>query len=176
MVVGTLICRTIGAVIGGRDALDCPDRVDALHGANVVGEAKLHGLGAISNRAAAYGDDEIGVGGMGLFGGSNDGLAGRVRWHRIERSYATGPKGFSNFFDLVALAVERAADHQKRAGSAQAVHLRNDRLGGGSSENHLVHGAENDTPLVHDDCPPRRFWFYYSLENNLAESMRGEEL
>jgi hypothetical protein len=28
--------------------------------------------------------------------------------------------------------------------------LRDDRLGGGVAENHLVHGAENGTPLVHD--------------------------
>ena len=43
--------------------------------------------------------------------------------------------------------------------SAQAVHLPGDRLGGRAAENNLVHGAENDTPLVHDDCPPGTFWF-----------------
>jgi hypothetical protein len=47
--------------------------------------------------------------------------------------------------------------------------LSGNRLGGGSSENHLVHGAENDTPLVHDDCPPRTFWFCCSFANSLAE-------
>ncbi len=51
----------------------------------------------------------------------------------------------------VGLPIERAADHQERAGRAQPVHLCDHRLGGGLAENHLVHGAENDTPLVHDD-------------------------
>ena len=76
---------------------------------------------------------------------------------------ATRPERFADFLDLVGVAIERAADHQERAGSAQPVHLLDDRLGGRAAENNLVHGAENDTPLVHDDCPPGTVWFCCSL-------------
>ena len=75
----------------------------------------------------------------------------------------------ADFLDLAGLPVEGAADHEKPAGSAQAVHLRDDRLGGGVAENHLVHGTENDTPLVHDACPPWTPWLCFGLEDNLAE-------
>ena len=136
------------------DAFVDSNSFDILDRANVVGETKLHGLGAVGDRAAAYRDDKIGTGRLGLLGGGNDGLTRRVRRHGIEDSHAAGAKRFSDFFDLAGLPVERAADHEKCAGSAQAVHLRDDRLGGGMAEYHLVHGAENDTPLVHDACPP----------------------
>jgi len=168
----------------GRDVLAGPDPVDILDAANVVGEADLHRLGAVGDRSPAYGDDQVGVGGARLFGGGNDGFAGRMRRHRVEGRHATRPEGLADFLDLVGLTVERAANHQEGAGQAQAVHLPGGRLGGGRSENHLVHGAENDTPLVHDDCPPRRFWFCcslfvvafcFSLGGNLADSLRGGE-
>ena len=151
------------------DAFVDSNSFDILDGANVIGEAKLHGLGAVGDRAAAYRHDKIGIGRSGLLGGSNDGLTRRVRRHRIESSHATSAKCFSNFFDLGGLPVERAADHEKPAGSAQAVHLRDDRLGSGVAENHLVHGTENDTPPVHDACPPGTLWFVLVLKHNLAE-------
>ena len=72
------------------------------------------------------------------------------------------PSACPDFLDLVGFAVERAADHQEGADCAQAVDLRHDRLGGGGPENHLVHGAENDTPLVHD-CPPGGFGLVAAL-------------
>jgi hypothetical protein len=37
--------------------------------------------------------------------------------------------------------------------------LLDDGLGSGSSEDHLVHGAKDDTPLVHDDVLPGGFGF-----------------
>jgi hypothetical protein len=131
---------------------------DILDRANVIGEAELHRLGAVGDRAAAYGNNEIGTGRFGLPGGGNDGLARGVRRHRIEGCHATRAKRFSDFLDLAGLLVERAAHHEKGADSTQAVHLRDNRLGSGVAENHLLHGAENDTPLVHD-CPPGTRWF-----------------
>ena len=86
-----------------------------------------------------------------------------MRRHRIEGRDAAGSKALADFLDLVGLAVEGAADHQKRARRAQTVHLPDHRLGGRAPENHLVHGAEYDTPLVHDDCPPRTLWPCYGL-------------
>jgi hypothetical protein len=44
------------------------------------------------------------------------------------------------------------------------------------AEYNFVHGAENDTPLVHDDCPPGTFWLCKCLANNLAEVERRWEL
>jgi len=137
-----------------RDTFVGSNSFDILDRANVIGEAELHGLGAVGDRAAAYRDDKIGIGVAGLLGGGNDGLARRVWRHRVESRHAASAKRFSDFLDLTSVAVERARDHEKCADSTQAVHLRDDRLGGGVAENHLVHGAESDTPLVHDDCPP----------------------
>jgi hypothetical protein len=77
-----------------------------------------------------------------------------MRRHRIEGSHATRSKCATNLFDFIGFAIERAADHQKHTARTQTINLTDDRLGGQSSENHLVHGAENDTPSVHDDGPP----------------------
>jgi len=153
-----------------RDALVGPDPVDILDAANIVGEADLHRLGAVGDRAAAHRDDEIGIGGAGLFGSRDHPLPRRMRPHRIESAHATRAERRSDFLDLVGFAVERAADHQKGAASAHAVHLRDHSLRGGSPENHLVHGAENDTALVHA-CPPGRIGLVMALDNNLAESV-----
>ncbi len=169
MVVGTLIWRTSRRIHVRRDALDRPDPVDGIDAADIIGEAKLHGLGAVGDRAAAHGDDEIGIGGAGLLGGGDDGLARRVRRHRIEGPGVSRPQAFADFLDLGGRAVERAADHQEGAAHAQTVDLSGDRVRGRAAENNLVHGAENDTPLVHDDCPPGTAWFCCSFANNLAE-------
>jgi len=42
--------------------------------------------------------------------------------------------------------------------------LAGDRLGGGAAENNLVHGPEDDTPGVHDDCPPDTLALFYALK------------
>ena len=145
-------------------ALDRPDAVDVLDGADIIGEAKLHGLGAVGDRAAADGDDEVGAGGARLLGGGDHGLARGVRRHRIEGRDAARPERVPDFLDLVGVAVERAADHQEGAVRAQAVHLRHDRVGGRAAEHDLVHGAENDTPLVHALVLPGRFGFIVALQ------------
>ena len=103
IVVGTLIWRTDGCIHGRRDALVGADPVDVVDAANIVGEAELHGLGAVGDRAAADGDDEIGVGGAGLLGGGDHGLARRVRRHRIEGADATRPQRLADLLDLVGL-------------------------------------------------------------------------
>ena len=103
MVVGTLIWRTEGAAQRRRDALVGADPVDIFDAADIVGEANLHRLGAVGDRAAADGDDEVGVGGAGLIGRGDDALARRVRRHRIEGRDATRPKRLSDFLDLVGL-------------------------------------------------------------------------
>jgi hypothetical protein len=87
-----------------------------------------------------------------------------VRRHRIERAGATRAEAVADLLDLVGLAVERAADHQESAPRAEAIDLRDHRLGGGRADNHLVHGAENDTPLVHALVLPGRFGFSPVLE------------
>ena len=158
-----------------RDAPGRPDPVDVVGGANVIGKAKLHRLGAVRDRAAADRDDEVGAGAARLLGGGNDGRARRVRRHRIEGADAAGPERFPDLVDLVGGPVERAADHQEGAVRAQAVHLAYDRLGGGAAEHDLVHGAENDTPAVHDDCPPGTSLACWCLANNLAEVERRRE-
>src|SRR5204862_1507215 len=72
-----------------------------------------------------------------------------------------------DLFDFVGLPVERARDHQEGAARPQPVHLRDDGVGRGVAEHHLLNRAVNDTSLVHA-CPPRtiRLAFY---EGNLAE-------
>ena len=72
-----------------RDAFVGSNSLDILDRANVIGEAELHGLGAVGDRAAAYRHDKIGIGCAGLLGGGNDGLSRRVRRHRIEGRHAT---------------------------------------------------------------------------------------
>ena len=150
-------------------ALRGADRIDGLDAANIVGETELHRLGAVGDRAAADGDDEIGLRAARLLGGGDDGLARGMRRHRVERCHATRPQTVADLVDLVGASIERAADHQEGPACAQAVHLRGDGVGGRAAENHLVHGAEYDTPAVHGDHPPGTLWPYRGLAANLAE-------
>ena len=138
-----------------RDALHGADPVDILDAANVVGQAKLHGLRAVGDRPAAYRDDKVGICSARLFGGGDHGFARGVRGHRIEGPHSAAPEAFPDFVDLIGISMERAADHQKSAVQAQTVQLGRDRLGGGAAENNLLHRAENDTPGAHDAYPPR---------------------
>ena len=54
------ICRTVGGLHSGDGARICVHRLDASR--DVVGEAELDGLGAVGDRAAAQGDDQVGLG------------------------------------------------------------------------------------------------------------------
>jgi hypothetical protein len=100
-----------------------PDPVDVVGVADIVGKAQLDRLGAVGDRAAADGHDQVGVGGAGLLGCGNDSRARRVRRHRVKGAGAARPQFAANFLYLVGLAVERAADHQERALRAQSVQL-----------------------------------------------------
>src|SRR6266849_2928320 len=63
-----------------------------------------------------------------------------------------------------------------RACAAAAMTASRGVCGGIAPENHLVHGAEYDTPLVHDDCPPGCFGLVMAFEDNLAESAGRETI
>ena len=146
-----------GGIHRRRRALDGPDLVDAFDGADIVGKAKLDGLGAVGDRAAADGDDQVGVGGAGLLGCGDHRRARRMRRHRVEGGGMARAQSAADFLDFVGLAVEGPADHQEGAGRAHAIHLLDNSFGGGSPEHDLLHGAEYDTPFMHA-CPPRTFW------------------
>ena len=113
IVVGALIWRTVGAFNAG----DAPPTARILSmpstSRDIIGEAELHRLGAVGDRSAADGDDEIGLGGAGLIGGRDHGRARRVRRHRVEGADAARSHRAADVLDHVGLAVERAADHQE---------------------------------------------------------------
>src|SRR5947207_4827643 len=169
IVVGTLIWRTVGAFIGGATPLwtrilsisSTVRTLLARQSCTALAPSVIEPPPTVTIRSAPAAR-ACSAAAMTASRGVCGGIASKVATQRE-------PKCFSNFFDLGGLPVERAADHEKPAGSAQAVHLRDDRLGSGVAENHLVHGTENDTPPVHDACPPGTLWFCYSLGSNLAE-------
>ena len=103
-----------------RSAATGPDPVDVVGIADVVGEAKLHRLGAVGDRTAADRDDEIGIRGAGLFAGGDDRGARRMRRHRVEGAGAARAQRAADGFDHVGFAVERAADHQEGACGCRA--------------------------------------------------------
>src|SRR5262249_58214401 len=104
-------------------------------------------------RAAADGDDEVGLRIAGLVGGGNHGSARRMRRHLVESAHAARAHGLSDRLYLGGPAVERAAHHQEGAPGAQPVELLDDGLRGMAPEHNLVHRAEYDTALVHSVLP-----------------------
>jgi hypothetical protein len=130
------------------DALDAIDAVDA------IGEAELYGFRAVGDRAAADGDDEVGIGLARRIGGGDHGLARRVRWHGVEYAGAAGTERLPDFRDLVGLPDQRAGDHQEGALRLDAIHLREDGRGCRPAEHNLLDRAVNDTSLV-QGCPPQ---------------------
>ncbi len=139
-----------------RSAATGPDPVDVIGMADIVGEAKLHRLGAVGDRTAADGNNDVGVGGACLVRRGNDGRARRMRRHRIEGAGAARPQHAANVLDFIGFAVQRAADHQEGAFHAQPVQLLDNRLGCRPPEHDLIHRAEYDTTFMHG-CPPRTF-------------------
>ncbi|GCC46027.1 hypothetical protein chiPu_0030302, partial [Chiloscyllium punctatum] len=110
----------------GRDATTGANRIDAVGCGDIVGEAELHRLGAIGDRAAADGDDQIGLRIARLFRRRDDRGARRMRRHLVEGPDAAGPERRADFLDLVGVAVQRARHHQERALRAQPVQLLDD--------------------------------------------------
>ena len=148
-VVGTLICRTVGAFIGGRadgavSALDGAQRVRLHRGADVIGKAHLNGLGAVRDRSSADSDDEIGLDGPRLFRRPQHRRAGRVRRHAVPDGRAAVAEGRLHPGNLVGVAVERARHHQEHARGAEPPRFLCDGLSGGLAEDHSVHGPEID--------------------------------
>ena len=140
-----------------RSAAPGPDPVDVVGVADIVGEAKLDRLGAVGDRTAADGHDEVGLGGAGLVCRGNDRRARRMRRHRVEGADAARPQRAANVLDLIGFAVERAADHQEGAFRAQPVQLFDNRLGCRPPEHDLIHRAEYDTTFMHAVLPGH-FW------------------
>ncbi|MHC2510439.1 hypothetical protein ACVII1_005677 [Bradyrhizobium elkanii] len=131
------------------------DRLDAVGRRDVVGEAKLHRLGAVGDRAAADRDDQIRFRAARLLRRRDDRGARRMRRHLVEGADAAGPQRRANLLDLVGLAVQRARHHQKGALGAQPVQLLDDGLTRGPPEHDLVHGAEYDTASMHAPVLPQ---------------------
>ena len=98
-----------------RHTLHRSNPVDVVDGADIVGEAKLDGFGAVGDRAAPYCDDDVCIGSAGLFSGGDNRLTRSVGRHRIEASGVTWAETFADFVDLVGISIERAADHQESA-------------------------------------------------------------
>lgn len=138
----------------GRDALVHADTLDAVDIVDAVGEAELHRLGAVGDRAAAHGDDQVGARFARRIGGGDHRLARGVRRHGIEDARAICAQGLFDLGDFVGLPVERARDHQEGAARPQPVHLGDHGLGRGVAEHDFLDRAVNDTSLVHA-CPPR---------------------
>ena len=125
-VVGTVICRTVGALQSGGAPFTGAQRIHRLGRAHIVGEAKLHRLGTVGDRAAADGDDQIGLRLARLFRGGDyrrRGVCGGIRSNTPTQRL---PSARADLGDLVGLAVQRAADHQEHA--LRAARLFSDRL------------------------------------------------
>ena len=139
-VVGIETWRTVGGChIGVARACRAPSTVR-----DVVGEAELNGLGAVGDRAAAQGDDQVGFGLARLRRRGDDRRARRVRRHLVEGADAFVAERAADCFDLVGLAVERAAHHQEDALGAVGFHHLGDRLGGRLAVVDFFHVGEND--------------------------------
>jgi hypothetical protein len=80
-----------------RSAATGPDPVDVVRIADVVGEAELHRLGAIGDRTAADGNDDIGIRGASLVCRGNDGRARRMRRHRVKAGAARVQRAADGF-------------------------------------------------------------------------------
>ena len=109
IVVGTLIWRTVGGlIIGGATPLrtrmsSMPSTV-----ADIVGKAKLHRLGAVGDRAAAHGDDQVGLGFTRLVGRGDHRFARRMRAASRRRCRHSAAQRLADLLDLVGLPVQRA--------------------------------------------------------------------
>ncbi len=130
---------------GRRDEVGRLDAVERVHVADVVGEAKLHGLGAVGDRAATQGDDEVGARGPRLFCRIDHGGSRRVRRHPVEGADTLVAERTADLLDLVGLAVERAAYHQEDTLRPGALHQVHESYVGRRAVDHFVHMAEYDS-------------------------------
>src|SRR6185312_5187887 len=141
IVVGTLIWRTLGAVIGGgapfaarmASILSTVRILLARQSCTAFAPSVIEPPPTVTMRSAS--------------------AARGVLGHGIEDARATVAQSAFDFRDLVGFTPQRARHHQESAGGAQAVHLSGDRVGRRLAEYDLVHRAENDTAPMHV-CPP----------------------
>jgi hypothetical protein len=78
--------------------------------------------------------------------------------HPIEGAGAAAAERAPHFLDLVGLAVERAAHHQKHPMSVEPSDLLFQSLGSGRAEAHCLHLAEDDPSGLQHDVPPHLIW------------------
>ena len=160
-VVGIEICRTVGGLTSAPCRGSCPSPSTLR---DVVGEAELDRLGAVGDRAAAQGDDQIGLGLARLRGGGDHGRARRVRRHLVEGADAFVAERAPDLLDLVGLAIERAAHHQEHALGAVLLDQLGHRLGGRLAVVDFFHLGKNDAPRCQHSVlpdpffPPQRSW------------------
>ena len=138
-VVGTATCRTVGGIARRRRAIHRTQRIERLRCPDIVGEAELHRLGAIGDRAAADRDNQVGARLACALGCSDHRVTRRVRRHPVEYAGAAIAESAADFLHLVGLATQGAADHQEHALSV--LRLFGDRLRGGDAEQHLFHAG-----------------------------------
>ena len=166
-VVGTVICRSAGALQGGGPSgavrfLDRTHAVERLRGVDIVRKAQLHRLGAVGDRAAADGRDQIGADLARRRGGLDHGAPRRVRRHPVEDAGEPVAERTAHLGDLVRRAVQRPAHHQKHALGIEPPRFLRDRLRGGLAEHHRLHRAKGDAPgMQHGQLVPpcaRKRW------------------
>ena len=141
-VVGTVICRTDGALHGGgapftgRSASSASGVRTSLarQSCTALAPSVIEPPPMVTIRSAR--------GLAGLFRRGDHRAARRVRRHPVEHADTAIAESAAHLVDLVGLAVQRAADHQEHA--LRVRRQFGDRLRGGLAEQHLLHLAEHD--------------------------------
>ncbi len=149
IVVGTLIWRTFGAVIGGAAPLTArmPSMPSTLRmslarqSCTALAPSVIEPPPMVTMRSALA-LRACSVAAITASRGVCAGIASKIAAQR--------PPSARLIFSIdIGLAAQRARDHQERAVCAQPIHLLDNSLGRRLAEHDLVHGAENDTPFVH---------------------------
>ena len=73
----------------------------------------MHGLGAVGDRAAADGHDQIRLRRHDRLGGRDHGRSRRVRRHPVEAAGTAVAERSAHLVDLVRRLIERVAHHQE---------------------------------------------------------------
>ena len=172
IVVGTLIWRTEGAAIGGTTPLfartlsmSSTVRTSlARQSCTALAPSVIEPPPTVTIRSALAAR-ACSAAAMTASRGVCGGIASKVAAQRAPR--------LLRIFSISSVSRLRVPLTIRNARLApQTVHLLDHRLRGGTAENNLIHGAENDTSLVHGLSSPRHFGFVGSLEGRLAEEIQ----